>query len=41
MAYNYYCECRNELGGKHIIGRYSLDEHCQRVYDKMHKNSYI
>ena len=41
MAYNYYCECRNELGGKHIIGGYSLDEHCQRVYDEMHKNSYI
>lgn len=34
-AYYYYCECRNELGEKQVIGESSLGEHCQRVYNKI------
>ena len=34
-AYNYYCECRNELGGEQIIGEHTFNEHCQRVYNKI------
>lgn len=36
QAYNLYCECRAEMGGNSLIGSNTLNQCCQRVYDKMH-----